>query len=209
MDLLYLNASILGCPSGLTSDWYEFLIGTNQLGHALQLKLLITRLLETACRPAHAGVLVLRLSSTGKKSVGPEGIQFSTLRNTGAGVVPIMRYCQSKLANLLYAREIAAWYPQFIIVSIDPGEVATELFSREPGDEQVRYLATEGAPLKTRPVEEGVRSQLWAGVVLGLRSGLHYEPVGVQGIRIGLADDDEMAERLWTWTEEALEGQSI
>jgi len=108
LDLLYLNASILGCPPDLTADGYEIQMGTNHLGHALLLKLLFPRLIETASHPTDAGVRVLSISSTGYKSVGPEGIQFPTLRTADSGVAPIMRYCQSKLANLLYACEIAA-----------------------------------------------------------------------------------------------------
>lgn len=106
-------------------------------------------------------------------------------------------------------QEVAKRYPQFTIVSIHPGEVATELFSREPGDEQVRYLQTEVAPARTIAVEQGVKNQLWAATAEGVTSGLYYEPIGVSDSATGLANDEEMARKLWEWTETELEGHGF
>ncbi|KUI54772.1 Dehydrogenase/reductase SDR family member 13 [Cytospora mali] len=62
-------------------------------------------------------------------------------------VSPVQRYCQSKLANLLYAREAAKRLPQCLqFVSRDPGGIQTGLFMREPGDEQMRTLQTALVP---------------------------------------------------------------
>ncbi len=115
---------------------------------------------------------------------------------------------QSKLANLLYAKEVAKHYPQFKTMSIDPGAVKTDLFSREPGDEQMRYLQTKVAPEKAGPIEEGVKNQLWAATADGVVSGTYYEPIGVDAAE-GVGRDEEMARRLWEWTEKELEGHEI
>ncbi|TVY20837.1 Short-chain dehydrogenase TIC 32-like protein [Lachnellula arida] len=204
LDILMLNAGLMGCPPQLTKEGYEIQMGTNHIGHALLLKLLTPLLLQTSS--SHP-VRVVSLASSAWKHAGPEKIQFETLKSL-EGVTPVNRYIQSKVANMLYPQEFAKHYPQLTIVSVDPGDVATQLFSREPGDEQMRYLQTELAPKRVRPVEEGVVNQLWAATGEGVTSGLHYGPVGVYE-PTGLAIDTELAKKVWEWTQKELEGQEI
>lgn len=194
----------MGCPPKQTKEGYEVQIGTNHVGHALLLKLLTPLLLRTAT--SHP-VRVVSLASSAWKYAGPEKIQFETLKSL-EGVSPVQRYVQSKTANMLYAQEFAKHYPQLTTVSIDPGEVDTQLFTREPGDDQMRHLQTVVAPAKVRPVEEGVKNQLWAATAEGVVSGSHYEPVGVSE-RSGLVLDTELAGKVWEWTQKELDGQEI
>lgn len=194
----------MGCPPKQTKDGYEIQMGTNHVGHALLLKLLTPLLLKTAT--SHP-VRIVSLASSAWKYAGPEKIQFETLKSL-EGVSPVKRYIQSKTANMLYPQEFAKRYPQLTIVSVDPGEVATQLFSREPGDEQMVHLQTEVAPKRVRPVEEGVKNQLWAATANEVTSGLHYEPVGVHEPS-GLMLDTELAKKVWDWTQKELEGQEI
>ncbi|KAK6066463.1 short-chain dehydrogenase/reductase [Seiridium cupressi] len=204
LDILILNAGLMGCPPKLTKEGYEIQMGTNHIGHALFLKLLTPLLLETA--KSHP-VRVVSLASSAWKYAGPEKIQFETLKSL-EGVTPVNRYVQSKTANMLYVQGFSKHRPEFVTVSIDPGEVATQLFTREPGDEQMKYLQTEVAPKAVRPVTEGVRNHLWAATADGVKSGLHYAPVGVEE-SFGLAIDTELAEKVWDWTQKELEGQEI
>ncbi|MCJ1334374.1 hypothetical protein MMC10_011083 [Thelotrema lepadinum] len=208
LDILFLNAGILGHPAALTEDGYEVHMGTNHLGHALLLKLLAPLLIKTASETTAADVRVVSLASIGYKYAA-KGIAFDTLKEIGEGITPVSRYTQSKLANLLYAQEVAKHYPQFTTVSLDPGPVATDLFSREPGDEQVRHLQTNVAPQRAGPVAEGVKNQLWAATAKGVTSGAYYEPVGVLGTESGPALDKDAAKKLWEWTEKELEGHEI
>ena len=208
LDILYLNAGILGHPATLTNDGYEIHMGTNHLGHALLLRLLTPLLIKTASETTPEDVRVVILASIGYKYAA-DGIQFDTLKEIGEGITPVSRYTQSKLANLLYAQEGAAHYAQFTTVSLDPGAVGTDLFSREPGDEQVRHLQKNVAPQHAGPVTEGVKNQLWAATAKGVTSGKYYEPVGVSGTESGLALDNNMAKKLWEWTETELEGHEI
>ena len=120
-----------------------------------------------------------------------------------------MRYVQSKLANMLYADQVAKHFPQFTTISLHPGEVGTALFSREPGDEQIRYLQKEVVPTRIVPVDEGVKNQLWAVAAAGLVSGAYYEPVGVLYQEKLLENHVKMAEELWESTEKELEGQGV
>jgi retinol dehydrogenase-12 len=206
LDILYLNAGVFGCPAGLTRDGYEIQMGINHVGHALLLKLLAPTLARTAKQ--HGDARAISLSSTGYKFL-TKPIPFDKLRTIDAPIEAIDRYMQSKLANLLYAREAAKHYTDFTVVSLHPGEVMTELYAREAGDERVRMLQTQVAPVKTGPISEGVKSQLWAAAAPGLKSGTYYEPVGVETVVENLGTDDEAAKKLWEWTQQELKDHEL
>lgn len=210
LDILYLNAGILGSPAGQTQEGYEIQMGTNHVGHALLLKLL-TPTLEATASSTGSKPRVLSLTSIGYKYLDPPVINFAALKTPDGGVKSMQRYMQSKLASILYAREFAARHPQVVIVSVHPGEVATQLAKREPGDDFVRYLQTEVAPKRTYGVEQGVKNQLWAATAGDevVVSGEYYEPVG-EGGRLGeIGKDEAMAKELWEWTQRELEGHDI
>ncbi|KAJ4137283.1 hypothetical protein NW768_002865 [Fusarium equiseti] len=198
LDVLLLNAGIMGAPPVLTKDGYEMHMGTNHLGHALLLKLLSPVLVETS------GARVVHLTSAGFRHVGPSGIEFSTLRSATSPTPLPLRYAQSKLACLLYAREATKHYA-FTNIAINPGEVRTELFSREAGDEMMKHLQENVVPKMAGPVEEGVKNHLWAATA-EVESGEFYEPVGVKE---SVEVDEEMARKLWEWTEEQLKDQGL
>ncbi|KUI68770.1 Retinol dehydrogenase 12 [Cytospora mali] len=98
--------------------------------------------------PPQGDVRVISLASVGYKN--SKTIQFDTLKDpeqilNPQVVSPIQRYCQSKLANLLHAREAAKRLPQCLkIVSLDPGGVQTGLLMREPGDKQEKGWKVAG-----------------------------------------------------------------
>ncbi|CAK7212256.1 hypothetical protein SBRCBS47491_001401 [Sporothrix bragantina] len=206
LDILMLNAGLMGCAPRLTEDGWEIQMATNHLGHVLLLKLLEPILAPDA--------RIVSLSSSAWKHAPPGmKISFDTLRTAdNEAVTPVFRYVQSKVANLLYAQQYAKRnaeaHPKQIIVSINPGEVKTNLFTREPGDEHMKKLQTEVVPKVAGPVENGIKNQLWAATTdaANLVSGAHYAPIGVEE-KWGLAEDEELAVQLWDWTEEALAGQ--
>lgn len=206
LDVLMLNAGIFGHPPALTEDGYEIHMGTNHLGHALLLKLLGPLLVKSATQPTSADVRVIILTSIGWRLSPNQGLEFETFKSI-EGASPIMRYVQSKLANMLYASQVAKHFPQFTTISLHPGEVGTSLFSREPGDDQIRYLQKEVVPTRIQPIEEGVKNQLWAVGTPGLVSGAYYEPIGVLYQEKLQGDHEAMAARLWEWTEKELQGQ--
>ncbi|KAF5008326.1 hypothetical protein FDECE_5369 [Fusarium decemcellulare] len=207
LNVLLLNAGVMGSPPVLTKDGYEMHMGTNHLGHALLLKLLRPTLENTAA--TGADVRVVHLSSAGFRHVGPAGIEFETLKSATSETSLPLRYAQSKLACLLYARETAKRISGFKNIAINPGEVDTELFTRPPGDEHMKMLQTTIAPTVVGPVSEGVKNHLWATTSPDIENGEFYEPVGKTGGLEGHGLNDEMARKLWEWTEEQLKGQSL
>lgn len=67
------------------------------------------------------------MTSTGWRGTPPGGIVFDRLKTTHEMSLlgRWLRYGQSKLANLLYAREMARRHPSVLSFSITPGVVET------------------------------------------------------------------------------------
>lgn len=58
-------------------------------------------------------------------------------------------------------------------------------------------------------VADGTKNQLWAATApkAEVESGAYYTPVGVKTAGTALARDEQLAERLWEWTEAEIKKQ--
>jgi NAD(P)-dependent dehydrogenase (short-subunit alcohol dehydrogenase family) len=215
LDLFFANAGVMALPPGLTEDGYEVQFGTNHLGHAALVKLLLPVLRATAGQ-GH-DVRVIWNTSLGYR--GASGIDFAGLKTMQACLSPIyvmsdwFRYSQSKLANLLYARELAKRFPEIMSVAVHPGVAETGLVTGLGAFNRWFVWATT---LRIKvPIEECAWNQQWAAVaprgeVEGeVVSGEYYEPVGVKGDLTKAGGDDKLAKELWEWTERELEAAGI
>lgn len=208
LDILLLNAGVMGCPPGKTKEGYEMHIGTNHIGHALLLKLLTPLLARTAAEQPRSGVRVVTVSSVAHKFSVSGGINFDILKTNGEVSSPNNLYGQSKLANLVYATEFAKHHPEIISVSIHPGTVKTDL-QTSGGNLLMRGFQRFVVPLIGVEVDEGVKSQLWAATAASVKSGEYYEPVGVPGKGNALSKNEELGRKLWEWTEKELAGHNM
>lgn len=207
LDILMCNAGIMAQGPGLTKDGYEVQFGTNHLGHALLIRKLLPLLENTSKGGGDARIVIL--TSQGFLFHPSGGIVFDDLKTTQECLLPgpWRRYGQSKLANLLYARELARRYPDILAVAVHPGVVATDLVG-DLGffDRAFIYTTNFGKLLKP---EEGAYNQCWAATVARERieSGIYYEPVGKkeEGRLDKTAKDDVLAGRLWDWTANVLD----
>ncbi|PYI09968.1 NAD(P)-binding protein [Aspergillus sclerotiicarbonarius CBS 121057] len=204
LDILMLNAGIMASPPGLTQDGYEIQFGTNHMGHALLTKLLMPILEQTA----HGGadVRIISLSSDGHSLAPPGGFQFDTLKTSGDSLSALARYGQSKLANILWIRQLAVEYPAFTVASIHPGVVSTNLLSGATDAPCVARVSLQAANAMglLSTVEKGIRNQMWASVSPEVNSGEYYAPVGVPGKAKAIGRDMALARKIWDWTEEEL-----
>ncbi|KAK3384037.1 hypothetical protein B0T24DRAFT_646147 [Lasiosphaeria ovina] len=215
LDILMLNAGIMSTPPGLTADGYEIQFGTNHLGHALLAKLLLPMLLQTAA--AHPDVRVVVLSSVGHTQApkaggapGEAGIMFSGLKTEQAALGALPRYGQSKLANLLFARELARRYPaQLRVAAVDPGLASTGL-ANNLESRALRAVVNSLHFLYPSPAD-AVRGPLWAATAQPpdvIESGAYYKPLGRKGSDSPYAND-ELAAKLWEWTENELQAYTL
>lgn len=125
LDILMNNAGIMACPPALTKDGYETQFGTNHMGHALFTKLLLPTLQRMAKEPG-SDVRIINLSSIGHNLAPNGGIIFDKLKTDMKDYNAFPRYGQSKLANILFNRELAKRYPSIECVAIHPGGVRSK-----------------------------------------------------------------------------------
>ncbi|KAM0325785.1 hypothetical protein ACHAQA_007087 [Verticillium albo-atrum] len=208
LDILLLNAGVMGLPHGVTKEGYEMQFGINHMGHALLLKLLTPILLKTATAQPGSDVRVVSLSSVAHKFSLTGGINFDNLKTNAEKQSTNSLYGQSKLANLIYAGEFAKRHPDITSVSVHPGTVKTDL-QQSGGNLLIRGFQKFVVPLIGVDVHEGAKCQLWASTAVGVESGQYYEPVGVSGRGNALSKEKMLGKKLWDWTENELRLHNI
>lgn len=206
LDILMNNAGIMAVPPQVTIDGYEIQFATNHLGHALLTKLLLPTMLKTAQQPK-SDVRIITLTSHSHQRAPEGGIQFEKLRSADPASSPLANYGQSKLANILHAKQLAKRYPSIKTVAIHPGMVHTGLNTTMTQSFLLaRLIMPVVAYFYAVGIDQGVLNQLWGATSPEAESGEYYEPVGVGGLGGPLTKDTELAEKLWTWTENELAG---
>lgn len=209
LDILINNAGIMAVPPQVSVNGYEIQFATNHLGHALLTKLLLPLMLNTAQQPG-SDVRIINLTSHSHQRAPREGIQFDNLRSAGPPLAGLVRYGQSKLANILHVKQLAQRYPSIKSIAVHPGMANTGLTTTmKKSSLLARYIMPVVAYFKGIKVEDGVLNPLWAVSSTDARSGEYYEPVGVGGLGSLLAEDAKLAEKLWEWTEHELKGFEV
>lgn len=205
LDALINNAGLMATPRQRTAQGFEMQFGVNHLGHfALTGHLLPTMIATGAGR-------VVSISSQGHR---PGRIHFDDL-NSERRYSPWPAYFQSKLANLLFTRELqrrlAAAGADVIAVAAHPGVSSTNL-GHEPSG-MLSSLMQKGRPLFDRFVSQsaamGALPTLRAAVDPDVAGGDYFGPDGFgeqrgHPVKVGMsarARDDEAARRLWTESE--------
>jgi NAD(P)-dependent dehydrogenase (short-subunit alcohol dehydrogenase family) len=202
LDLLVNNAGVMAPPRSQTADGFELQLGTNHLGHFALTGLLLERL------KAAAAPRVVSLPSNGHR-IGK--INFDDLQSERR-YRRWSAYGQSKLANLLFMRELdrrarAAGLP-LVSVAAHPGYSATNLqFAAPPLADRIvmRVLNL----LVAQSADAGALSPLYAATMPDLPGGSYVGPDGPGEWRgsphlVGMskrAQDPETARRLWEVSE--------
>jgi NAD(P)-dependent dehydrogenase (short-subunit alcohol dehydrogenase family) len=202
LDVLINNAGVMAAPEGKTKDGYEIQLGTNHLGHFLLTKLLLPKLLKTA-EQKDSDVRIVNLSSGAHTRAPAPGFTLDDLDMKSAG--PMGRYSRSKLANVLFARQLAKKYPQVTSVSLHPGLIRTDLFNSMFGSNAaLGALSSVFGWAVYGTVPDGAKNSLWAATAPKerVKNGEYYKPVGLQSPGSAYSRDEKMAEKLWDWSEE-------
>ncbi|MBP2704608.1 SDR family oxidoreductase [Microbispora sp. RL4-1S] len=205
VDILLNNAGVMAIPRMTTPDGFETQFGTNHLGHFALTGLLLPALLS---RPAPR---VVTVSSAMHRS---GRIDFTDLHGERR-YRKWRAYSQSKLANLLFMRELArrARGTGLISVAAHPGYAATGLQAVGPemdGNRLAGLAVRLGNTLMAQSAEMGSLPLLYAATAPGIDSGSYAGPDGFMEQRgypvlVGMspaARDDEVARRLWDVSEE-------
>ncbi|MCW2858849.1 MAG: short-chain dehydrogenase/reductase [Actinoallomurus sp.] len=197
LDLLINNAGVMALPHRTTADGFELQFGTNHLGHFALTGLLLPGLLE---RPdARVVTLTSAMHWVGRIDFG----NLDAERRYRKWPV----YSQSKLANLVFAKELDRRAP-FLSVAAHPGYASTNLQQAGPrmdGSKAGEALFGVLNTLIGQSDAAGAWPSLYAATAAEVEGGQCYGPRGPGQSRgaptrvrtLRRAADPELGRRLW------------
>jgi len=185
VDRLINNAGLAG-HRGITKDGFELAFGTNHLGHFL-----LTMLLVPSLRAA-GRARVVNVSS--QAHYDAPGIDFDAIRRSTRSITGLREYAVSKLANVLFTRELARRMGPGGVHSyaLHPGVVASDAWRRVPWP--IRPLIKRGMLSN----EEGAKTTIYCATSAEVQgdAGLYYDECRTKEPS-ALAQDGDLARRLW------------
>ncbi|MEQ2255541.1 Retinol dehydrogenase 13 [Ilyodon furcidens] len=193
VDVLINNAGVMRCPGWKTEDGFDMQFGVNHLGHFLLTNLLLEKLKESA--PSRVINLASLAHIVGK-------IDFEDLNWERKKFDTKQAYCQSKLANVLFTRELARRLKGtgVTVNAVHPGVVATEL-GRYTGLHQSQFSSSVLSPFFSMLVKSpklGAQPSVFLAVAEEMDgvTGRYYD-VMTEKEPAPQALDDEAARQLW------------
>lgn len=194
LDAIVCNAGVMALPNAERIHGIERQLFTNHVGHFI----LVTGLLD---RLAPDGRVVM-LSSAAHTNAPSVGVDLDDL-GAEKRYTPWGNYGQSKLANLLFARELARRFQgtKRVANAVHPGVIVTNLWRHMPPAAQ-RVFDAVGRPLFLKSIPQGAATQVWAAVHPGAATinGEYLKDNNVARSSAKGADMD-LAARLWAATE--------
>ncbi|XP_028414716.1 retinol dehydrogenase 13-like [Dendronephthya gigantea] len=192
LDVLMNNAGVMFVQTlSKTEDGFEMQMGVNHLGHFLLTNLLLDLLKRSA--PSR----IINVSSMFHRFVGASGFDFDNM-NGEVSYSPYGAYGQSKLANILFTRELARRLnnTQVTANSLHPGAVATELTRYLPNWMQMFLNPIYG--YFTKNPREGAQTSIHLAVSEELDdvTGQYFADCD-QRMPAEAAQDDQAAGKLW------------
>ncbi len=197
LDLLVDNAGVMATPRATTADGFELQFGTNHLGHFA----LTGRLLPLLLAAPEPRVVVVSSAAHRMGKIDVDDLQSErSYSRWGA-------YGQSKLANLLFARELDRRVPALLVAAAHPGYAATHLQNGH-GSALLAGVMRIGNAVLAQSDQAGALPSIYAATMPDVRSGDYWGPgfAELRGApkRVGrskAASDDAMASRLWEQSE--------
>ncbi|KAI1893389.1 hypothetical protein AGOR_G00123230 [Albula goreensis] len=197
LDLLINNAGVLG--PGRTEEGFDMAFGVNHLGHFLLTNLLLERLkLAQQSRVVTVSALLHRLGALDFPSLSARRKPVPSQTTWGH----IQAYCNSKLCNVLFTRELANQLEGTSVTCycLHPGVITTELCRDFPAWQQLLLLPF--AKLFFLDGEAGAQTTLHCALQEGIEplSGRYFSNCAVQEVS-AKARDDAVAKKLWEVSE--------
>ncbi|XP_047450835.1 dehydrogenase/reductase SDR family member 13-like [Mugil cephalus] len=197
LDILINNAGVMG--PGRTEDGFGMAFGVNHLGHFLLTNLLLERLQKSG--PSRVVTVSALLHRLGK-------INFPLLASNKDLVLGqstwhnIQAYCNSKLCNVLFTRELANRLEGTNVTcySLHPGVIQTEVCRSM--SLWLQLLMMPFAKLFFLNPEEGSQTTLHCALQEGIEplSGRYFSNCELQQVG-AKGRDDALAKKLWEVSE--------
>jgi NAD(P)-dependent dehydrogenase (short-subunit alcohol dehydrogenase family) len=198
VDAIICNAGIMALPRLERAFGYELQFFTNHVGHFL----LVQGLMDHSAEDARFVIV----SSNAHRRAPASGIEFDNLSGD-KGYSPWAAYGQSKLANLLFAKELSQRLAgsKRTANALHPGVIITNLTRSMPLARRVAM--TLASPFFFKNSAEGAATQTYVATnpaVAGI-SGEYFADCKVARSS-DLSRDPALARRLWDETERIVAG---
>jgi NAD(P)-dependent dehydrogenase (short-subunit alcohol dehydrogenase family) len=184
LDVLINNAGVYKTERIVSRDGFEMTLAVNHLAHFL-LSILLLPLLKKSSEPRVVTVSSM-VHTSGR-------IDFDNM-NCELKFDAYHAYANSKLANVLFASELGRREHWLTSNSLHPGVIGTKLLHAAfnmPGESVARGAQTS-VHLATSPEVAGVTGQYFNDCETSAAAPL--------------ALDQQLARRLWVWSEDAVQG---
>ncbi|KAI5851308.1 hypothetical protein DFP73DRAFT_149391 [Morchella snyderi] len=205
IHVLLNNAGVMCLPYSKTAEGFEIQFGTNHMGHFLLTKLLLPTLISTAKACDPGTVRIVNVASLAHNQT--ETITFDDMHDENGRAW--RRYGVSKLANILHAKALAKRLKEhgIIAVSLHPGVINSGLWGSVSSGITGKFWVVAKYFFTTPEV--GAYTSIFCSAspkVTIEDTGDYYVPVGVKSAGrthkpSPAARDDELAEKLWEWSE--------
>jgi NAD(P)-dependent dehydrogenase (short-subunit alcohol dehydrogenase family) len=190
IDVLVNNAGCYVTPRRITEDGHEWTMAVNHLGPFL-LTCLLAR--EATTRPKRIVTVASEAHRFAKRDLGFAQLEApGRYRGTEA-------YARSKLANILFTRELARRLEGTgsVAFAAHPGLVASRI--TQDGDSRVGSIIWRAMAHRMRTPQQGAATVVDLATTPGIEdeSGGYFGPEGImEPVRAALSDTT--ADRLWT-----------
>lgn len=199
LDILINNAGVFLPEKSTTEDGFEATFQVNHLSHFLLTRLLLPRL--KSCTPSR----IVNVSSIAHQrgNLNFEDLNFESRKYSG-----IQAYCDSKLANVLFTKSLAAKVDKDEVTAyaLHPGGIRTGILRKY--EEKYSFLFQLmwffGGVLVKSP-DQGAQTTIYCSVdesVSG-HSGRYYSEMAEASLGNSQAKDEDLAEKLWIYSEKA------
>ncbi|TDC91012.1 oxidoreductase [Actinomadura sp. 7K507] len=201
LDILVNNAGVMAIPRRSTADGFEMQFGTNHLGHFA-----LTGLLLPALRSAPSPRVVTVTSGFAWSG----RLNFDDLQGERR-YRKWTAYAQSKLANLIFARDLDRRFPELTSTAAHPGYAATNLQQTGPrmqGSTLTEKVVGVGNAVMAQSAAAGALPSLYAATAPDVHGGacygprlLQYRGAPTEVVTPPQANRPAQAERLWEISE--------
>lgn len=208
LNILINNAGVMFCPFELSEDGIEMQFATNHIGHFLLTNLLLDKMKQTARDTGIEG-RIINLSSIAHVHTYDQGIQFDNI-NDSTGYSDKKAYGQSKLANVLHAKELSrrlqAEGVNITANAVHPGLIMTPLMRHSAFLMRSLQLLTI---YLWKSVPQGAATTCYVALNPGVKgvSGKYYADCNEMQPS-EFARDAELAAKLWDFSEKLVNSAS-
>ncbi|TKY73531.1 Short-chain dehydrogenase TIC 32 [Spatholobus suberectus] len=206
LNILINNAGIFSQNLEFSEEKIEMTFATNYLGHFLLTEILLDKMIETAEKTSIQG-RIINVSSVIHSWVKKDGFRFNDILSGKNRYNGTRAYAQSKLANILHAKEIAkqlkARNARVTINAVHPGIVKTGIIRAHKGliTDSLFFIASK--LLKT--TSQGASTTCYVALspkTEGI-SGKYFADCNESKCS-SLANDESEAKKLWNNTHASL-----